>query len=210
MKVDFLEDICLLIVTSFTSSQRLGVILLSIVQSLLMIRFLNYIVMFWTKGNGNKIGLSLLLILIISILNPVAMVNQFRFWTGVLFVLNALVSYLAKKKFWLWLALGLATHFSMIVVVLFSIIAVVFGRFFNYWVLILLVFLFRLIDFSWLSNIILGIDFLEGEYGYRVLTYAGDIGNMSRDARHSRVWYKTGKVIIFWVTSNILDSSIVL
>ena len=97
--MDFIEDICLFLVSLLTGNQRLGIVLLSLIQGLLMLNLLKQVSKLWSMKHLNKIGLVLFSLLFLIVLNPIFSLNQFRFWTATLFILNGIILYLRRISF---------------------------------------------------------------------------------------------------------------
>ena len=81
-KVDFVEDLVLFFVSSITTNQRLALTLMSLIQSLIFLNLLKRISVIWWKTGHKMNMLSILLIFLLCLYNPVALINQFRFWTA--------------------------------------------------------------------------------------------------------------------------------
>lgn len=197
-KVDFIEDICLFLVSLLTGNQRLGIVLLSLIQGLLMMNLLKQVSNLWSMKHLNKSGLVLFSLLFLIVLNPIFSLNQFRFWTATLFILTGITLYLKKNKlFWLWLFLGCLTHFSLFLVFSFFLVSISFGRMFNYWFLLVTLVTCRYFDFSMVLNLSSEFSFVQGEYQNRALSYLGDVGLNYRDQRLDRVFYANWQEISF-------------
>ena len=203
-KVDFIEDICLFLVSLLTGNQRLGIVLLSLIQGLLMLNLLKQVSKLWSMKHLNKIGLVLFSLLFLIVLNPIFSLNQFRFWTATLFILNGITLYLKENKlFWLWLFLGGLTHFSLFLVFAFILVSISFGRMFNYWILFFTLLACHYIDFSVLLNSSSELLFVQGEYQHRALSYLGDAGLNYRNQRIDRVFYANWQEISFILSQSI-------
>lgn len=188
-KVDFGDSFIYTLMSLLETQDYLVIPLIALFQGLLIVK------LFKSLEELDLLNYHLLFFLVI-VLNPVATVNQFRFYTAMILLFNGFLLYNQNSRLmWLYFLGAIIFHFSLTFLLPFFLIRISNMKIYK----ILIVFLIASFFVSSLSFIYdFSSQFLVGEFLYRADSYNGDNGESLISDRMNRPWYAMWREITYY------------
>lgn len=194
-KVDFGDSLIYSLLSLFDTQPYLIIPIIALFQGILMVQVFK---------NIESLGLLnyVLIFFLVLILNPFSCVNQFRFYTASILLINGFLLQNKNSIFcWYYYIGAVCFHFSLVIFLPFFLIKISSMKIYRILILILIMSYF-VSSVEYLGNFLR--QFLFGEFFNRVDSYTGEIGQGIIDNKLNKVWYVSWREISYYALQLVL------